>query len=327
MEAIARIHEKIDSVISSTISSHSRRIGQMFPLTGHYAGFVRLDSKTLLAMHVDGVGTKTLIAEKLGNYTTIGIDCVAMNVNDLICVGAEPIALVDYIALNHDDATVVKQIIQGLVKGARIASVAIVGGETAVMPDLMKGLDLSAASIGIVREKDLITGQEIRIGDLIIGLPSSGIHSNGMTLARKVLFRNGFDPAIGKQLLKPTRIYVRDIRGLFEKKVKIHGLAHITGSAFAKLKRLGTRASMGFLLDRLFPPQPIFRKIQRAGKIQDKEMYRTFNMGTGFLVVCPPHDAQKALATLPDARIVGIVTRDTNVTVKLGSKQNEIVAW
>jgi len=293
----------------------------------HYAGLIDIGGGNVLALHTDGVGTKVLIAEMLKEYRTVGIDCVAMNVNDLISVGAEPVAMVDYLALEKMDQRLVNEVMVGLKKGAGEAGIAIVAGETAVMPDVVHGFDLSAMSIGVVKKSRIMTGEKVKVGDAIIGLPSTGIHSNGLTLARKILFKEGFDRDIGRELLTPTRIYVKQIMKLLKSRIQIHGLAHITGGAFSKLKRIGERADVGFHLDDLFQPHEIFRKIQEQGHISNREMYRTFNMGTGFLVFCPKNEAKNALRALLDARKVGEVVEERRVIVKAGSKKIEVEAW
>ena len=293
----------------------------------HYAGLIDIGGGNVLALHTDGVGTKVLIAEMLKEYRTVGIDCVAMNVNDLISVGAEPVAMVDYLALEKMDQRLVNEVMVGLRKGAGEAGIAIVAGETAVMPDVVHGFDLSAMSIGVVKKSRIMTGEKVKVGDAIIGLPSTGIHSNGLTLARKILFREGFDRNIGRELLTPTRIYVKQIMKLLKSRIQIHGLAHITGGAFSKLKRIGERADVGFHLDDLFQPHEIFKKIQEQGHISDREMYRTFNMGTGFLVFCPKNEAKNTLRALLDARKVGEVVEERRVIVKAGLKKIEVEAW
>ncbi len=280
-----------------------------------------------LALHADGVGTKVLVAEILKEYRTIGIDCVAMNVNDLICVGAEPIALVDYLALEKMDQKLVNDVMVGLERGARDAGIVIVAGETAVMPDVIQKFDLSGMSIGVVKKSKIITGEKVKVGDAIIGLPSSGIHSNGLTLARKILFRKGFDRDVAKELLTPTRIYVKQIMKLLKSRIQIRGLAHITGGAFSKLKRIGERANVGFYLEGLFQPHAIFKEIQEQGHVSDREMYRTFNMGTGFLVFCAKNEVKDALGALPNSMKVGDVVKERKVIVEVDSKKIEVEAW
>ncbi|MCX8192058.1 MAG: phosphoribosylformylglycinamidine cyclo-ligase, partial [Nitrososphaerales archaeon] len=227
---------------------------------------------------------------------------VAMCVNDLICVGAEPFALIDYIALERADDRLVYELTLGLVKGAEEASVAIVGGETAVMPDVIKGVngrgfDLAAMCCGILEKDRVVTGKELREGDVVLGVKSSGIHSNGLSLARKVLlgryrvedYLDELGRSLGEELLEPTYIYVKPtLKAL--KECEIHGMAHITGGAFSKLQRLVRGSRLGFNLDNMPKPPAIFSLIQREGKITEREMFRTFNMGIGFCICAPSKD-------------------------------------
>ncbi|MEM2960494.1 MAG: AIR synthase related protein, partial [Candidatus Bathyarchaeia archaeon] len=183
IKKIKQSHKKIANMLRKTFSYRRGLTGEVSIEIGHYAGLLKLDKDKMLALHADGVGTKTLIATAMKKYDTIGIDCVAMNVNDLICIGAEPIAMVDYLAINKPEEDVIKDIMKGLAYGAKQARVSIVGGETAVMPDLINGFDLAAMSVGILNKDQLITGEKIEVGDKIYGLKSNGIHSNGLTLA------------------------------------------------------------------------------------------------------------------------------------------------
>jgi phosphoribosylformylglycinamidine cyclo-ligase len=237
----------------------------------------------------------------MGKYDTIGIDCVAMCANDLVCTGAEPISFLDYLAMAQHDRLVVDEIAVGLVDGAKQAGMAIVGGETAIVPDLLSndpGIDLAGMAVGICRKKDLILGNEIQNGDCLIGVASSGIHSNGLTLARKILLNEytlqekipGLGRSVGEELLEPTLIYVKPVLEAIAK-VEIHGLAHITGGSFAKLERILGQAKLGARIDRLPPMPPIFQLIQEKGHVTDLEMRRTFNMGVGFVLVCAEEGA------------------------------------
>jgi phosphoribosylformylglycinamidine cyclo-ligase len=266
---------------------------------GHYAGIVEIPGGTLLATHTDGVGTKVMIAQMMKKYDTVGIDCVAMNVNDIICTGAVPISFVDYIAANRNDQKIFNQIVRGLVKGATLAQVPIVGGETAILPDLIAGksfsFDLAGMVVGILSKKEMILGNKIRTGDIIIGVNSSGLHSNGYSLARKALLsRYSIREKIkgigilGDALLAPTEIYVKPVLQAI-KESNIHGLAHITGGAFTKLLRL---KKTGFVLDNLPDTPPIFQAIEDQG-VEKNEMYKTFNMGIGFCIIAPKEEAEK----------------------------------
>lgn len=250
-----------------------------------------------------------------------------MNVNDIICVGAEPIALVNYLALERARPEVVKEIMKGLSRGAREAGVAIVAGETAIMPDVVRGFDLAATVVGIVRKPRIITGEKTRPGDVILGLRSSGIHSNGLTLARKVLLRPKYEANFARELLRPTRIYVDQISRILKAGIQIHGLAHITGGAYSKLKRIGRIAKVGFYFDKLPRSRGIFQSIQSKGRIPDREMYRTFNMGVGFMIVCPSRAMGKVMNLIPEVRLIGHVTSMNEVTLRLGKREVVVERW
>ncbi len=264
---------------------------------GHYAGIVEVAGRGMWAMHTDGVGTKVMIANAMRKYDTIGIDCIAMNVNDIICTGAIPVAFVDYIAANKNNRKIFVQILKGLVAGAKKARTPIVGGETAIMPDLIAGkgfsFDLAGMVTGYVDRKKMIMGGSIRPGDLIIGAKSTGLHSNGYSLARAALLKKytvkdtvrGVGN-IGSALLKPTEIYVQPVIEIIDK-CKVNGLAHITGGSFTKLPRL---KNTGYEIDSL-PKMPGIMKLIADHGINDAEMYRTFNMGVGFCVIAPKDQA------------------------------------
>ncbi len=265
---------------------------------GHYAGIVEIPGGRLLATHTDGVGTKVIIAQMMKKYDTIGIDCVAMNVNDIICTGATPVSFVDYIAANKNDQEILKKIVQGLVRGAKKAQVPIVGGETSIMPDLISGkefaFDLAGMVVGILSKNQMILGDMINSGDVIIGINSSGLHSNGYSLARKVLLSKysikdkikGLG-TLGDVLLEPTQIYVRPVLEALEE-CDIHGLAHITGGSFTKLLRL---KKTGYLLDNMPEPPEVFQMIENED-VEKAEMYKTFNMGIGFCVIAPEEEEE-----------------------------------
>ncbi|MFA5077663.1 MAG: phosphoribosylformylglycinamidine cyclo-ligase [Candidatus Micrarchaeia archaeon] len=252
--------------------------GKQGALVGHYAGIVDLRGRRL-AIHTDGVGSKVLVAQAMGKYDTVGIDAIAMNVNDIICVGATPLAGVDYLALSSEDSGLVEEILKGLMAGAQESGIEIVGGETAILPDIIKGdgrpFDLAFTAIGEI-ERELITGAAIKPGGVVIGLESSGLHSNGYTLARQVLEVKKW----GAEMLAPTRIYVKPVLEMMSS-CRIDGLAHITGGAFSKLTRLNKEC--GFVLDNMPKPAPVFQAL--AKEVEEREMYRTFNMGVGMCVV------------------------------------------
>ncbi len=303
----------IGAIISSTHKFISE--GKVVSGFGHYAGLIKLRGTTI-ALHSDGVGTKVIVAQLMNRFDTIGIDCVAMNVNDVICVGARPIGFMDYIALRQPNEQLLQEIARGLVEGARQSETAIVGGETAILPDLIAGddnaFDLAGMVMGSVRGKPLL-GDSIRPGDLILGVESSGLHSNGYTLARRVLLsRYSVDDnaehlvqTVGEELLVPTRIYVKPVMEILKKKINVHGIGHVTGGAFKKLRRLNHRVR--YELDQLPSPTGIFKQIQADGGIETIEMYRTFNMGIGLCLICPASSADAARRIFSKYRMHGTI--------------------
>lgn len=295
IKKIRRIQRDIGKLVSTTHSAIENKNWRVWSGFGHYAGLIEFQSK-IYALHTDGVGTKIVIAQMMKKFDTVGIDCVAMNVNDVICVGVIPIGFLDYIALKKPDSYLVRELAKGLAKGAKESNVAIVGGETAILPDLLNEkkentFDLVGSVFGVASKKSLVMGNKISPGDIIIGLESNGLHSNGYSLARKVLLskynlkksHKFLECSLGEELLKPTRIYVKPILELLKKLDSIHGLAHITGGSFAKISRLNSKVN--YYLDNLPQHENIFSLIQQAGKISINEMYSTFNMGIGFCII------------------------------------------
>jgi len=260
---------------------------------GYYATALKITNDIALGICTDGVGSKIVVAEMLGKLDTIGIDCIAMNVNDLICIGAEPIAMVDYIGIERLEEGMMEQVAIGLRAGARLANISIPGGETAQLPDIIRGLDLVGTAVGVVPMARLNWGAEVAPGDVVIGLRSSGVHSNGLTLARRALFDAAglkadsnvkeLGRSAGEELLEPTRIYVREVLELFEQKVPVKAVCHITGDGLLNLNRVA--AQVGFELDTLPQPQPVFDLIQKHGKVETAEMFTVFNMGIGLCIV------------------------------------------
>jgi len=290
-------------------------------LPGHFTGLVDFGDYAL-TLCTDGVGTKLLIADALEKWDTIGIDCIAMNVNDTICVGAEPIAFVDYIAIDRPSEKVTSEIGKGLEAGARMSNMTIVGGEIAVLPELVKGFDLAGTCLGMVRKTDYVSGEDVHPGDVLIGLPSSGIHSNGLTLARKIIKKNridyservkGLSRAVGLELLEPTTIYVRKVMEL-TRKFDIHGMANITGGGLRNLLRL--KKDVGFVIDEPMRPNPVFKALQDLGDVADEEMYQIFNMGMGYSIVVPEDEASAVVREAGrGAKVVGQAVKKTGVRV------------
>ncbi len=308
MTKVRGIHKLLADELGRTFKNRRRKFGAPIARIGHYAGLIDIGAGKALSLHTDGVGTKVLVAQLMRRFDTIGIDCVAMTVNDLICVGSEPVALLDYIALERENDSLVSELVKGLVEGASLSSAAIVGGETAILKDAIKGIDgngfdLATMGVGVVDKDSIIDGSEIKRGDRVVGVKSSGLHSNGFTLARRVLLRKrrltDLIPELGKtlgdELLVPTRIYVRPVLDSV-RSCEIHGLAHITGGGFSKLERILKARDISFSVDR--PPSlPIFEMIKKDGRIGQEEMYMTFNMGVGFCIVCPSSEVDAVVST------------------------------
>jgi phosphoribosylformylglycinamidine cyclo-ligase len=303
--------------------------------SGHYASVLRLTQDLGLALTTDGVGSKLVVAEQAGRLETVGIDCVAMNVNDLVCVGAEPIAMLDYLAVEQADPARLGRIAQGLKVGAELAGVEIPGGELAVLPELIRGhpspggFDLCGAAVGTVALDALVTGELLAPGDALVGLPSTGLHSNGYTLARRALAGLELDErppelegaSVADALLEPTAIYVRAVLELLRSDVPVHGLAHITGGGLRNLHRL--HAGVGFAVEAPLPVPGVFALVQRLGAVADAEMHRVFNMGCGFVAVVPEAAAEVAVALLgahhPGAARIGTVTAQAGALTVAGA--------
>jgi len=295
--------------------------------SGHYASVLRLTDDLAIALSTDGVGSKLVVAEQTGRLGTVGIDCIAMNVNDLVCVGAEPIAMLDYLAVEQPDPAALAQIAAGLKIGAEEAGIEIPGGELAVLPELIRGhpspngFDLCGAAFGTVAPGAIVTGDAVVAGDALVGLPSSGLHSNGYTLARRVLLGDGglalddTPPELGgatvaDALLEPTVIYVRAVLELRASEIAVHGLAHITGGGLSNLLRLND--GVGFAIDTPLPVPAVFALIARLGAVPEAEMWDVFNMGCGFVAIVPGAQADAAVNLLerrhPGAAVIGTVT-------------------
>ena len=294
-------------------------IGAAGEFEGDYAGLVDIGEQ-YLALATDGVGTKLLVAEAVDDYSTIGIDCMAMNANDLLATGVEPVAFVDYLAVEAPDEATSEAIGSGLREGAKRAGVALVGGETAVMPDVIKGLDIAGTCAGLA-PKDAVFPGEAEAGDVIVGWPSSGIHSNGLTLAREAVTRDHeytdpFPPeperSIAETLLTPTPIYSDVLEPL--RAADTHAAAHVTGGGWTNLTRMGEHH---YDVTNAFEPEPVFEFVQQEGSVSDEEMHRTFNMGTGFVAALPERDAVEVVDASEDARVIGHVEEgDGTVSVR-----------
>ncbi len=302
--------KNVKALVSALSTTRKGRIGEPIPMPGGYAGLVRLGDQAL-ALCTDGVGSKLEIARALGRYDTVGIDCVAMNANDAVCVGAEPVAFVDYLAVEKHDERFMEQVGQGLARAAELADLSIIGGETATLPRIVRGFDLAGTCLAVAPQDRVITGKKTAPGDAIIGLSSFGIHSNGYTLVRRLVEEEGLqltDPfpghglekhRLGDVLLEPTRMYVRTINALVQSDIEVHGLAHITGGGLLNLPRVNP--GVQYRIDTPLAPQGVYAWIQEAGGVETTEMYRTFNMGMGMAVIVPPAQQEEAVRLLTEA--------------------------
>ena len=275
---------------------------------GYFANVVELGGQGI-AICTDGIGTKALIAQMMDRYDTVGIDCVAMNVNDLLCVGAEPVSMVDYIAIEEAQPAMLEQLGKGLAEGAKMSGISISGGEIAQMRDVIKGakpgtgFDLAATAFGKVALDKINVGRGVKPGDLVLGIESSGIHSNGMSLARRAFFElggfaadqplEGCRGSIGDELLRPTHIYVTEILEVIRSLPRLRAMVHITGDGLLNLTRVD--APVGFVIDNLPAPPGVFGAIQRLSGAEATEMFQVYNMGIGFCLVVDPQDEAQAI--------------------------------
>jgi phosphoribosylformylglycinamidine cyclo-ligase len=309
----------------------------LFRLDDHIGLLSRTYRDPVLVASSDGVGTKLKLAFATGRHTTVGIDLVAMSVNDCLCAGAEPLLFLDYVAMNRDDPVLTTAIVQGVSDGCIEAECALLGGETAILPDIYKEgeYDLAGFCVGVVERKRILDGQDIRPGDKVIGLASSGLHSNGFSLARKIVFDHaGLTPdthieelgrTVADVMLEPTRIYVRAVKMVYRNyRVKhvVHGIAHITGGGLIDNPPRILPDGCAIRLARgSWPIPPVFPWLQRLGSVEQAEMDHVFNMGIGLVVVVAEHFADAIVRRLTsrrekfDAWIIGdIIPGDRSVT-------------
>jgi phosphoribosylformylglycinamidine cyclo-ligase len=324
-DALASVVEHLDPTLSLAEGVE--------PLTGfgHYASVLKIADDLALAISTDGVGTKTIVASELDRFDTIGFDCVAMNVNDVLSVGARPIAMVDYVGVHELNARQMDEMLRGLGAAAKEAGIAVPGGELAQLPEVIGPghFDLVGTCVGIVRPDDVVLGRTVEVGDAILGIESSGIHSNGLTLARRTLLGTGgfrldehvarLGRTLGEELLCPTEIYCRAVNALRSERVELRGLAHITSDGFANLCRL--EAEVGFAIETLPTRPEIFALIAEVGGVDTAEMYRVFNMGIGFVVITASGAADRAVDLIHSAGYrasrIGTVTAQPGV-VEIG---------
>jgi phosphoribosylformylglycinamidine cyclo-ligase len=285
----------------------------------------------VLVSSTDGVGTKLKVAFRAGRHDTVGIDLVAMCANDILVQGAEPLFFLDYLATGKLEPEVFLQVVSGIVEGCKRAGCALLGGETAEMPDFYEPghFDMAGFAVGVVERNRILTGQKVRPGHVAVGLPSNGLHSNGFTLVRHLFFQKegmscedplerwGIDRTLGEELLRPTRIYVRSVRAVLTRyrvKQVVAGIAHITGGGLLENIPRVLPADCGVELDKAaWEPPPIFQAIQELGDVPEEEMYRTFNMGLGLVLLVAPYYADSVVRQLrrqgEEPLVVGEVVR------------------
>ena len=320
----------------------TRKFSDRYPLAadiGYFANVIDLGNGEGIAFGTDGVGTKIIVAELLGRYDTIGIDCVAMNVNDVICVGARPVSMVDYIACSHTDPEVFSQLGQGLAEGAWQAGISISGGEISQIKEIISGIDLVGACIGHVSLNKVNTGKNVQPGNLIVGLASSGVHANGLTLARSVLlgdsreeqksrindYEEFLGQTLGEALLEPTKIYVKPILEMLDSEIDLKAMVHITSGGFCNLNRVASE-NIRFVIDTLQPIPEIFNLIQDRGGVSEAEMFEVFNMGTGFCLIVEGTKEVEAISEICKShdlpcQVIGQVEACQGKEVSLPQKQ------
>ncbi len=315
--------------------THSTRVidgfggfASLFSLDDNSRLFARNYQHPVLVSCTDGVGTKLKVAGLMNRHDTVGIDLVAMSVNDCLCTGGEPLLFLDYVAMPRDDPELTRQLLKGISDGCIEADCSLVGGETAILPDFYApgDYDLAGFCVGVVERDHIIDGRYIRAGDKVIGLESSGLHSNGYSLARKVVFEHAglkvtdhvpeLGRTVGEALLEPTRIYVRALRSVLSnypvKRKVVRGLAHITGEGLeGNIPRILPPGCRVALVKNDLPRLPIFAWLQRLGNIDEAEMFRVFNMGVGFVLIVSPYYANSIVGQLRDegypAAVIGEV--------------------
>ncbi len=269
--------------------------------------------KPTLVSGTDGVGTKIKLAFLMDQHDTVGIDCVAMCVNDIVCAGGEPLFFLDYIACGKNYPEKIAAIVKGVAEGCKQAGAALIGGETAEHPGLMpeEEYDLAGFAVGVIDEKDLITGENIKPGDVLVGIASSGVHSNGFSLIRKVFemtkesldtYYDELGKTLGEALIEPTKIYVKALKSVKEAGITIKGCSHITGGGFYEnIPRMLPEGVSAMVKKDSYPVPPIFRLIQEKGNIEEQMMYNTYNMGLGMVLAFDPEDADQAIAAIKAA--------------------------
>jgi phosphoribosylformylglycinamidine cyclo-ligase len=317
-EAAARAVELIGDLAATT------RRREVADAVGGFAGLFAIGEDRFLAAATDGVGTKLEIARSTGRLDTVGIDLVAMCADDVVCTGAEPLFFLDYLAVGRVVPERIAEIVRGVAEGCRIAGCALLGGETAEHPGVMAedGFDLAGSCVGVVAAADRLGPDHVRLGDVLIGLPSSGLHANGYSLVRRIFAGEDLDPVVPElgrsladELLEPCRIYVSDVLPLCRAGL-VRSAAHITGGGFTENVPRALPSGLGARIDRAaWPEHPIFDLIRRRADVADEDLFETFNMGIGMVLVARPEDVAELLARSDDAVRIGEVVTGPGVRI------------
>ena len=325
-EVVKRIKKHVASTARAGVMGNIGAFGGMFDLAS--LGY----KEPILVSGTDGVGTKLKIAFEMDKHDTVGVDAVAMCVNDVLAQGAEPLFFLDYVAVGHNEPYKVEAIVSGVAEGCRQAGCALIGGETAEMPGMYEGgeYDIAGFTCGVVERSKLIDGTKVAVGDVLVGIASSGVHSNGFSLVRKVVSDGGLDlhqaypetgeKPLGEVLLTPTRIYVRQVLQVIAE-CDVHGISHITGGGFDEnIPRILLDGQGVEVTEGSWEILPVFRLLERVGGLPHREMFNIFNMGIGMVIALPESDAQKAIDLLTaageKASVIGKVVEGEGVTIK-----------
>ena len=324
-ESVRRIKKHVSSTARPGSMGGIGSFGGMFDLAS--LGY----REPVLVSGTDGVGTKLKLAFAMGKHDTVGIDAVAMCVNDVLAQGAEPLIFLDYVALGHNEPAKIEAIVAGVAEGCRQAGCALVGGETAEMPGMYEGgeYDIAGFTVGVVEKSALIDGSKVKVGDVLVGIASSGVHSNGFSLVRKIVSDNGLSysdvipefggRSLGEVLLTPTRIYVKQVLEVI-RSCDVHGISHITGGGFDENIPRVLRDGQGIEINEgSWEIPPVFRMLEKWGGVPHREMFNIFNMGIGMVIVLDESEAQKAISILEShgekASVIGKVTAVPGVSI------------
>ena len=325
-EVVRRIKKHVASTLRPGVMGNIGAFGGMFDLSA-----LKVEEPVLVS-GTDGVGTKLKLAFEMDRHDTIGIDAVAMCVNDVLAQGAEPLLFLDYVAVGHNEPRKIEAIVAGVAEGCRQAGCALVGGETAEMPGMYAGgeYDIAGFTVGVVEKKRLIDGSKVKVGDVLVGVASSGVHSNGFSLVRKIVADSGLnlhasypelsDSLLGEVLLTPTKIYVRQMLEVI-RSCDVHGIGHITGGGFDENIPRILREGQGIEIDEgSWEILPVFRFLEKHGKVPHREMFNIFNMGIGMVVALDAGEAQRAVDILAAqgerASVIGRVTAAPGVVIR-----------